>query len=76
MLLRASRWTPIIPAENKYETSDTNITLPQSAISLVGFLSACICHLLVFRLGPVRGYLRRRLQRSSHLTNSQKVKSC
>jgi len=32
--------------------SDTNITLPQSAISLVGFLPACICYLLVFRLGP------------------------
>jgi len=33
--------------------SDTNITLPQSAISLVSFLSACICYLLVSRLGPI-----------------------
>jgi len=55
--------------------SDANITLPQSVISLVGFLSAPICHLLVFRLGPVRGYLRRRLRRSSQPTDSQKVKS-
>jgi len=31
--------------------SDTNITLPQSAISLVSFLLACICYLLVSRLG-------------------------
>jgi len=32
--------------------SDTNITLPQSTIPLVGFLSARICHLLVLWLGP------------------------
>jgi len=31
--------------------SDTNITLPQSAISQVGFLPACACYLLVSRLG-------------------------
>jgi len=33
--------------------SDTSITLPQSAISLVSFLPACICYLLVSRLGPI-----------------------
>jgi len=40
--------------------SGTNITLPQSAISLVGSLPACMCYLLVScldRLGPNRGYL-------------------
>jgi len=30
--------------------SDTNITLPQSAIPLVGFLPAHICYLLVLWL--------------------------
>jgi len=53
--------------------SETNITLPQSAIPLVGFLLARICYLLVFWLGPMRGYLRRRLRRSSQPTNAQKV---
>jgi len=55
--------------------SDTNITLPQSAIPLVGVLSARVCYLLVVWLGPVRGYLRRRLWWSSQPTSAQKVKS-
>jgi len=50
--------------------SDTNITLPQSAISLVGFSSARACHLLVSLLGPMGGYLRRRLWRSSQPKDS------
>jgi len=33
--------------------SDTNVTLPQSAISSVGFLLTDICYLLVSRLGLV-----------------------
>jgi len=33
--------------------SDTNITLPQSTISLVSFLPACISYVLVSRLGPI-----------------------
>jgi len=34
--------------------SNTNVTLPQSAIPLVGFLPTRICYLLVLWLGPVR----------------------
>jgi len=45
--------------------SNKNVTLPQSAIYLVGFLLADIYYLLVSRFGPERGYLRRRLRRSS-----------
>jgi len=33
--------------------SDTSVTLPQSAIPLVGFLPAGICYLWVSRFGPV-----------------------
>jgi len=33
--------------------SDTSVALPQSAISLVGFLPAAICHLWISRCGPV-----------------------
>jgi len=32
---------------------ETSVTLPQSAISLVGFLPAGICYLWVSRFGPV-----------------------
>jgi len=58
--------------------SDTNITLPQSAISLIGFLSACICYLLVSRLGPA--WTQEGLPTKETLTlksakDSQKVKS-
>jgi len=38
-------------AENKQEMLDTNINLPQSTISLVGFFSTRVCCLLVSRLG-------------------------
>jgi len=59
--------------------SDTNVTLPQSAISSVGFLLTGICYLLVFRFGPV--WTREGLPAEKTLTlksakNSQKVKSC
>jgi len=37
-----------VPAENK-DMSDTNVTLPQSAISSVGFLPASICRLWISR---------------------------
>jgi len=63
-----------VPAKNKSEMSDTNIILPQSAIPLLGVLPARICYLLVPWLGPVRGYLWRRLRRSSQQV-LQKVKS-
>jgi len=58
--------------------SDTNVTLPQSAISSVGFLPAGICYLLVSRLGPV--WTREGLPAEKTLTlksvkNSHKVKS-
>jgi len=33
--------------------SNTNVTLPQFAISSIGFLPAAICYLLVSRFGPV-----------------------
>jgi len=59
--------------------SDTSITLPQSAVSSVGFLPAAICHLWVSRFGPV--WTREWLPAEETLTlksakNSQKVKSC
>jgi len=58
--------------------SDTSITLPQSAISSVGFLPAAICHLWVSRCGPV--WTREGLPAKETLMlksekNSQKVKS-
>jgi len=53
VLLCAPRWAPIVPVENKQEMSDTNVTLPQSAISSVGFIPVGICYLLVSQLGPV-----------------------
>jgi len=58
--------------------SDTNVTLPQSTISLVGFLPAGICYLLVSQLGPV--WIQEGLPAKKTLTlklakNSQKVKS-
>jgi len=58
--------------------SDTSVTLHQSAISSVGFLSAAICHLWVSRFGTV--WPREGLPAEETLTlksakNSQKVKS-
>jgi len=58
--------------------SDTSITLPQSVISLVGFLPAAMCHLWVSRCGLV--WTREGLPTEETLTlksaeNSQKVKS-
>jgi len=58
--------------------SDTNIILPQSAISLVGFLPACICYLLESWLWPA--WTQEGLPAEKTLTlksakDSQKVKS-
>jgi len=58
--------------------SNTNATLPQSAISSVGFLPAGICHLLVSRLGPVwtrEGLPTGKTPTLKSAKNSQKVKS-
>ena len=57
--------------------SDTSVTLPQSAIPLVGFLPAGICYLWVSRFGPVwtREGLPGRDSDAQVSNNSQKVKS-
>jgi len=58
--------------------SDTNITLPQSAISLVGFLPACVCYLVVSRLRPTwtqEGLLAEKTSTLKSAKDSQKVKS-
>jgi len=57
---------------------DTNVTLPQSAISAICFLLAGICYLLESRFGPV--WTRVGLPAEKTLTlksakNSQKDKS-
>ena len=58
--------------------SDTSITLPQFAISLVSFLPACICYLLVSRRGPIwtrEGLPVEETPTLKSAKNSQKVKS-
>jgi len=58
--------------------SDTNITLPQSTISLVGFPPACVCYLLVSRLGPAwtqEGLPTEKTPTLKSAKDSQKVKS-
>jgi len=58
--------------------SDTNVTLPQSTISSVGFLLAGICYLLVSWLGPVwtqEGLPAEKTPTLKSTKNSQKVKS-
>jgi len=64
--------------KNKQEMSDTNITLPQSAISLASFLPVCMCYMLVSRFGPIwtrEGLLTEETPTLKLDKDSQKVKS-
>jgi len=57
---------------------DTNVTLPQSAVSSVGFLPAAICHMWVSWCGPVwtrEGLPAEETSTLKSAKNSQKVKS-